>query len=114
MQIVDSTGTKRPIWDFENILLETNGSNTTQVVYTLEPFTYGNLVSQRRSGTTTIYLFDVLGSTRKIINNPGASAAVIDSYDYKAYGETYASSGSTTNVFHCYVPDYLKWFSHAI
>ncbi|MEZ6099331.1 MAG: RHS repeat-associated core domain-containing protein [Pirellulaceae bacterium] len=99
VQIVDSTGTKRPIWDFENVLLETNGSNTTQVIYTLEPMTYGSLVSQRRSGTTTLYLFDALGSTRKIIDNPGASAAVLDSYDYKAYGETYASSGSTTNVF---------------
>jgi hypothetical protein len=30
VQIVDSQGTKKPIWDFENILLETDGSNVTQ------------------------------------------------------------------------------------
>jgi hypothetical protein len=36
----------------------------TQVVYTVEPVGYGNLVSQRRSSTTRWFLFDALGSTR--------------------------------------------------
>ena len=58
VQIVDSQGTKKPIWDFQNILLETDGSDATQVVYTLEPAGYGNLVSQRRGSTTSFYLFD--------------------------------------------------------
>ncbi len=94
--IVDSQGTKKPIWDGENILLETDGSDVTQVVYTLEPAGYGNLVSQRRGSTTSTYLFDALGSTRKLTDSAGA---VTDSYDYRAYGETYQSSGSTVNVF---------------
>ena len=59
----------------------------------LEPMTYGNLVSQHRSGTTTLYLFDALGPTRTITDHAGTSTAVIDSYDYKAYGETYAMQG---------------------
>jgi RHS repeat-associated protein len=96
VQIVDSQGTKKPIWDFENILLETDGSNVTQVVYTLEPVLYGNLVSQRRGSTTSFYLFDALGSTRKLTSSAGA---VTDSYEFKAYGETFASSGTTVNVF---------------
>ncbi len=94
--IVDSQGTKKPIWDGENIVLETDGSDVTQVVYTLEPAGYGNLVSQRRGSTTSTHLFDALGSTRKLTDSTGG---VTDSYDYRAYGETFASSGSTTNVF---------------
>ena len=96
VQIVDSEGTKKPIWDFRNILLETDGSNATQVIYTLEPGVYGNLLSQRRGSTTSFYLFDALGSTRKLTSSAGS---VTDSYDFRAYGETYASTVATTNVF---------------
>jgi RHS repeat-associated protein len=96
VQIVDSQGTKKPIWDFQNILLETDGSNVTQVVYTLEPAPYGNLISQRRSSTTSYYLFDAVGSTRKLT---GSASSITDSYDFRAYGETYASTIVTTNVF---------------
>jgi RHS repeat-associated protein len=96
VQIVDSQGTKKPIWDLENILLETDGSNVTQVVYTLEPAGYGNLVSQRRGSTTSFYLFDALGSTRKLTSSAGA---VTDSYEFRAYGDAHSSSGTTVNVF---------------
>jgi RHS repeat-associated protein len=96
VQIVDSEGTKKPIWDFVNVLLETDGSNVTQAIYTLEPVKYGNIISQRRGSTTSFYLFDALGSTRKLT---GSAGSVTDSYDYRAYGETYASSVTTTNVF---------------
>jgi RHS repeat-associated protein len=96
VQIVDSQGTKKPIWDFENILVETDGSNVTQVVYTLEPAGYGNLISQRRSSTTSYYLFDALGSTRKLT---GSASSITDSYDFRAYGETFASTVVNTNVF---------------
>jgi RHS repeat-associated protein len=96
VQIVDSQGTKKPIWDLQNVLLETDGSNVTQVVYTLEPAGFGNLVSQRRGSTTSFYFFDALGSTRKLTSSAGS---VTDSYDFRAFGETFASSVSTTNVF---------------
>lgn len=96
VQIIDSQGTKKQIWDGENILLETDGADATQVVYTLEPAEYGNLVSQRRGTTNSYYLFDALGSTRKLTNSAGA---VTDSYDFRAYGQIAAISGSTVNVF---------------
>ena len=37
VQKQDSTGTTKHVWDGQNILLETDGSNIIQVVYTLEP-----------------------------------------------------------------------------
>ena len=46
MQKQDSTGTTKHVWDGQNILLETDGSNIIQVVYTLQPELYGNLISQ--------------------------------------------------------------------
>ncbi len=96
VQVIDSQGTKKQVWDGENVLVETDGGGSAQVVYTLEPAGYGNLVSQRRGATTSTYLFDALGSTRKLTNSAGS---MTDSYDYRAYGETFASSGSTSNVF---------------
>jgi RHS repeat-associated protein len=96
VKIVDSTGTRKLLWDLENILLESDTSDVAQVIYTLEPAGYGNLISQRRSTTTSFFLFDALGSTRKLTSS---AAAVTDSYDFKAYGDTNATSGSTVNVF---------------
>ena len=49
VQKQDSTGTTNHVWDRQSILLETNASNVIQAVYTLEPATYGNLISQRRT-----------------------------------------------------------------
>src|SRR5208283_1025195 len=65
VQKEDSTGTTNHVWDGQNILVETNASNIIQVVYTLEPLLYGNLLSQSRGGLESFYLFDVLGSTRQ-------------------------------------------------
>jgi RHS repeat-associated protein len=96
VQKVDSSGTTKHVWDGENILLETDGSNVVQVVYTLEPALYGNLVSQRRSGATSIYLFDALGSTRELASSTGS---VTDSYVYDSFGNILLTSGSTINWF---------------
>ena len=37
VQKQDSTGTTKHVWDNQNVLLETDGSNIIQVVYTMEP-----------------------------------------------------------------------------
>ena len=87
VQKQDSTGTTKHVWDGQNILLETDGSNIIQVVYTLEPTLYGNLISQRRSGTTSFYLFDGLGSTTQLANSTGS---VTDSYLYDSFGNILA------------------------
>ena len=96
VQKLDSTGTTKHVWDGQNILLETDGSNIIQVVYTLQPMLYGNLISQRRSGTTSFYLFDGLGSTTQLANSTGS---VTDSYLYDSFGNILLTSGSTTNWF---------------
>jgi RHS repeat-associated protein len=94
VQKIDSTGTTNHVWDGQNILLETNASNIIQVVYTLQPDLYGDLVSQRRSGTTSFYLFDGLGSTTQLTSSTGS---VTDSYLYDCFGNTVSMTGTTTN-----------------
>ena len=61
---------------------ETNAGNVIQVVYTLKPLTYGDLVSQSQSGTDSFYLFDVAGSATHITDLAGAIAntCVYDSW----------------------------------
>ena len=94
VKLIDSTGTSKAIWDNQKILVETNASDVTQAIYTSSPGRYGNLISQRRSGTTNYYLFDPLGSTDRLLS---AAEAVTDSYLYKAFGSILASTGTTTN-----------------
>jgi RHS repeat-associated protein len=96
VQKQDSTGTTKHAWDGQNILLETDGSNVIQVVYTLEPMLDGNLISERRSGTTSFYLFDALGSTTQLVSNAGA---VTDRYVYDSWGNILLTTGSSTNWF---------------
>ena len=96
VQKQDSTGTTRHVWDGQNILLETDASNIIQVVYTLQPLIYGDLISQSRGGTDSFYLFDALGSTRQLVNAAGSAT---DSYLYDSLGNTVFASGSTANRF---------------
>jgi RHS repeat-associated protein len=96
VQKQDSTGTTKHVWDGQNILLETNASNILQVVYTLEPLVFGNLISQSRGGTDSFYLFDLLGSTRQLASGVGA---VTDTYLYDSFGSTLLASGTTTNPY---------------
>jgi len=55
-----------------------------------------NLVSQRRSGATSFHHYDALGSTRALTN---AAQTVTDTRDYRAFGLTNTSGGSTINRF---------------
>jgi YD repeat-containing protein len=47
-QKADSSGTTKFIYDGQNYLQETDGSNAVQAVFTNEPQAYGKLISQRR------------------------------------------------------------------
>jgi RHS repeat-associated protein len=96
VQKQDSTGTTKHVWDGQNILLETDGSNIIQVVYTIEPVLYGNLISQRRSGTPSFYLFDALGSTTQLTNSTGG---VTDTDLFDSFGNVLLSTGSSTYPF---------------
>jgi len=76
--------------------METDGNGDTTAVYTNEPNEHGKVISQRRDGATSYHQFDGQGSTRELTN---ASETVTDTYTYKAFGETSASSGATTHPF---------------
>jgi RHS repeat-associated protein len=96
VQKQDSSGTTRQVWDGQNILLETDGSNTIQVVYTLRPEAYGDLISQSRAGASSFYLFDALGSTRALASTAGT---ITDEYTYDSFGNTINVVGSTISSY---------------
>lgn len=75
----------------------TDQSDATQVVYTLEPQQFGNLLSQLRAATPRFYLFDGLGSTDRLADNTGLM--VTDTYLYDGFGNIRFSSGVTANAF---------------
>ena len=95
VQKQDSGGTTKHVWDIENILLETDGSNLILVVYSLEPIHYGNLISQSRGGVDSLFLFNALGSTRQLASS---SASVTDTYIYDSMGNALVS-GTAVNPF---------------
>jgi RHS repeat-associated protein len=60
-------------------------------------FTYGPMrISQNRAGTLSYYGYDPGGSVRELLNSSGT---VTDTYEYDAFGNPVAQSGSTTNEF---------------
>ena len=61
---------------------------------TLAPELHGELVSQRRSGTTAFYHGDALGSVRNLTSS---AQTVTDTRDYQTFGLTNASSGTSWN-----------------
>ena len=95
-QTVTAAGTTNFIWDGQDVLLETDAGNSTQVTYTQTPNIYGNLVSQRRSTTTKYYHFDALGSTLALTDS---GENVTDTYRYFAFGRSLTSTGATVNNF---------------
>jgi hypothetical protein len=49
VQVQDSGGTRKIVWDGQAYLLETGATGVTSVVYTQEPTLFGNLVSKWRN-----------------------------------------------------------------
>ena len=83
LKLEEPTGTKLFVWDDQNYLAETDAAGTTQAAFTTEPSTYGGLISHRKAGASTTYHFDALGSTRALTD---ASEAVLENYNYTAFG----------------------------
>ena len=92
----DSSATAKFIWDGQKVLLETDAQDATVAAYALSDDVYGDLLSQRRSGASSFYHFDALGSTDRLTN---AAGTVTDSYTYYAFGQDRASSGTSTNPY---------------
>jgi len=76
--------------------MELNAAGATAARYTLAPFGYGDLVSQRRSGVSSFYHFDALGTTRRVT---AADESTQLTYVRDAFGSGIASTGTTTNRF---------------
>jgi RHS repeat-associated protein len=76
----------------DNIVKEFDENGNTLVDYTTEPDLYGNVVSQNRSGQSSYFHSDVLGSTIAVTD---ASGNVTDTQAYTAFGETAERSGGT-------------------
>jgi len=76
--------------DYTQVVLEATG--TESVLYT-----YGDdLLSQERNSATNYFHYDGLGSTRALSDSSGS---LTDSYDYAAFGEVLAQTGSTENLY---------------
>lgn len=95
VQRQDSTGTSKQIWDGQKVVEETDQNNVVQVVYTQSAGKYGDVVSQRRSGLGSYFLFDPLGSAARLTDG---GQGTTDSYLFKAFGESLLG-GSTANPF---------------
>ena len=52
----DSDGTSKFVWDGQNVLMETDTDGVTQADYSSQPAGYGDLISQRRSGTSRFFV----------------------------------------------------------
>ncbi len=89
VMLKETASTTKYVWDEQNYLQETDASDVTQVTYTNEPRTYGNLISQRKAGASHYYLFDALGSTRLVTD---ASENVAESLLYDAWGNLVGSA----------------------
>ena len=90
----DGASTAKYVRDGAQVLLDTDASDATVARYTLAPFGYGDLLSQRRSNASAFYHFDPLGSTRALT---GSDEGVTDTYLYDAWGVTRASGETAIN-----------------
>ena len=81
---------------FDCITKEADDAGATIAKYTREPKLYGGLISQRRSGVSSFYHYDAIGTTRALTNS---SQATTDTAVYTAFGEKVASTGATVNPF---------------
>ncbi|MDZ4851880.1 MAG: putative Ig domain-containing protein [Pirellulaceae bacterium] len=116
--VTDATGTHHIVYAYDaagNRVTQTNASVETRFLvdtnrslpvvieeYTpggllLASYVYGNnRISQTRSGVTSIYHADGLGSVRQMTSLDGA---VTDQYTYDAFGLEIARTGSTINPY---------------
>ena len=108
----DASTTRKYVWDFQNLLLETDGDGATVAQYTFPDIAdqpvggvggwvmadgqYGWVISQRRSSTSRWYHASILG-TVEIVTDAGGDTT--DTRVYNAWGGQVASTGTTTSPF---------------
>jgi hypothetical protein len=81
-------------WDEleDNIVEEFDDADVTVADYTTEPDHFGNVISQHRSGQSSFFHYDALGSTLSVTDE---GQQVTDTRAYSAFGEATEASGNT-------------------
>lgn len=87
--------TKRYGYDFEDILLEYDGTNTLLARYTHGPG-IDEPIAMTRGGSTFFYHADAQGSVSELTDGSGA---VAKSYSYDAFGNILDQSGTVENSY---------------
>lgn len=82
------------LWDGQNLLQETDVSLVVQAHYSTHLDTFGPVFSQRRSGTTSYYNYDVMNS---IVSLWDWNHTKTDAYVLGAFGNELQVTGSTVN-----------------
>jgi len=90
-----SSGTSVYTYDGDNLIEETNSSGGVVARYS-QGLNIDEPLAELRSGTTSYYQADGLGSVTTLSNSAGAIAA---NYTYDSFGNLVASSGSIVNNF---------------
>lgn len=90
-----SSGTSIYAYDLQNLIEETNSSGAVVSRYT-QGVKIDEPLAMLRSGTTSYYEADGLGSITSLTNTAGALA---QTYTFDSFGKQTASSGSLTNPF---------------
>jgi RHS repeat-associated protein len=91
-----SAGTSIYAYDGENLIEETNATGGVVARYTQTTDKIDEPVAMLRSGTTSYYQADGLGSITSLSNAAGALA---QTYTFDSFGKQISSSGSLTNPF---------------
>ena len=90
-----SAGTSIYAYDDDNLIEETNASGVVVARYSQE-LNVDEPMAMLRSGATSYYDADGLGSVTSLTNSSGTAAEI---YTYDSFGNLTASSGSITNPF---------------
>jgi RHS repeat-associated protein len=91
-----SAGTSIYVYDNYNQIEETTGSGTVVARYVQQSLNIDEPLATLRSGATSFYQADGLGSVTSLSNAAGALA---QTYTFDSFGSQTASSGSLTNSF---------------
>ena len=87
------------------IVVETDSGGTTTATYTNAM----GVISQKRGSTTNWYNFEAIGTTRQLTDS---SQTVSDTYTMDAWGNSLASSGTTTNALKYVGSEFVRPLSY--
>ncbi len=90
-----SSGTSIYAYDKDNLIEETNGAGAVVARYS-QTQTIDEPLAMLRSGTTSYYNADGLGSVTSL---SGSAGSLTQTYAYDSFGKQTSSSGSLTNPF---------------